>query len=84
MARDPEKKSEDEDLDERQDETEQEEAEQLVDPDHPRCPRCGWRNTRLSHTKSMLDSVLRTFSLRAFRCRSCGKRFRAIRRAPRV
>jgi transcriptional regulator NrdR family protein len=52
------------------------------DPDRPICPRCGWHNTRLSHTRNLLDSVLRAFSLRAFRCRSCGNRFRAIWREP--
>ena len=84
MAEDPEKQSEDADQDEREDEIEKEEAEEVADPDRPICPRCGWHNTRLSHTKSMLDSILRTLSLRAFRCRSCGNRFRAIWRVPRV
>ena len=76
MAPDPGKKSEYEDQDER----EAEEVEEVVDPERPTCPRCGWHNTRLSHTKTFLDPILRTFSLRAFRCRSCGNRFRAIRR----
>jgi hypothetical protein len=80
MAKDPEKKSEYEDQDERV--AEEEEVEEVADPERPRCPRCGWHNTRLSHTKSLLDPILRTFSLRAFRCRSCGNRFRAIHRAP--
>ena len=62
----------------------QEEVEELTDPERPICPRCGWHNTRLSHTRSMVDSVLRVFSLRAFRCRSCGNRFRAIRHISRV
>jgi hypothetical protein len=48
--------------------------------DHPVCPRCGWSNTRLSHTKTPLDIVLRYVSLRAFRCRSCGNRFRTFQR----
>ena len=60
-----------------------EEEEEPVVPDRPTCPRCGWHNTRPSHTKNILDSVLRTFSLRPYRCRSCGNRFRVIRRAPR-
>jgi DNA-directed RNA polymerase subunit RPC12/RpoP len=55
------------------------EVEPVVD-ERPTCPRCGWRNTRPSHTKSILDSVLRIFALRPYRCRSCGNRFRAIRR----
>jgi hypothetical protein len=56
------------------------EVEEVTDPDRPTCPRCGWHNTRLSYTTGMLDSFLRTFSLRAFRCRSCGNRFRKVRR----
>jgi hypothetical protein len=51
--------------------------EDVTDPDRPPCPRCGWHNTRLSHTRSLLDPILRAFSLRAYRCRSCGNRFRA-------
>jgi hypothetical protein len=82
MAQDPEKKSEFEDQDERQDEAA--EVEEVADPERPSCPRCGWHNTRLSHTRNTLDSFLRVFSLRAFRCRSCGNRFRAIRRVPKV
>jgi len=84
MAEDPEKQSEYKDQDDREDEIEEEEAEEIADPERPICPRCGWHNTRLSHSRSMLDSILRTFSLRAFRCRSCGNRFRAIRRVSKV
>ena len=46
----------------------------------PVCPNCGWRSTRPSHTKKFLDGVLRAFSFRPYRCRSCGNRFRVIRR----
>jgi len=46
----------------------------------PACPRCGWSNTRLSYTHTMVDTMLQVFAIRAFRCRSCGKRFRAFRR----
>ena len=46
----------------------------------PVCPRCGWHNTRLSHTSNMVDSLLRMFAVRAYRCRSCGNRFRTMRR----
>ncbi len=85
MAKDPEEQSEPKDQGEGEIEgLDQEEVEGLTDPERPICPRCGWRNTRLSHTRSMVDTVLRAFSLRAFRCRSCGNRFRAIRRIPRV
>ena len=84
MAKDPEQQSEHADQDQREDEVEEKvEVEAVTDPDRPNCPRCGWHNTRLSHTRSMLDSILRMFALRAFRCRSCGNRFRAFRRVPR-
>jgi DNA-directed RNA polymerase subunit M/transcription elongation factor TFIIS len=76
LAKDPDKESEYEDLDKREDEIEEEEVEEVTNPDRLACPQCGWHNTRLSHTRSMLESILRTFSLRAFRCRSCGNRFR--------
>ena len=85
MAKHPEQQSEYADQDEREDDIEEKEkVEAVTEPDHPNCPRCGWHNTRLSHSRSMLDSILRMFALRAFRCRSCGNRFRAIRRVPRV
>ncbi|HTS61240.1 MAG TPA: type 1 glutamine amidotransferase [Candidatus Acidoferrales bacterium] len=51
--------------------------------EQPVCPRCGWHNTRLSHTSNALDNLLRLFALRAYRCRSCGNRFRSISRRPR-
>jgi hypothetical protein len=47
---------------------------------NPMCPGCGWRNTRRSHSRGFLDSVLRAFAMRAFRCRTCGIRFRVVRR----
>ena len=85
MAKDPVQKSEYADRQKPENEGEEkEELEAVTKPDLPNCPRCGWHNTRLSHTRSMLDSILRMFALRAFRCRSCGNRFRAIRRVPRV
>jgi transposase-like protein len=85
MAIDPEQQSEHAFQDEPEGDIEEKaEVEAVADPELPNCPRCGWHNTRLSHTRSMLDSILRMFALRAFRCRSCGNRFRVIRRAPRV
>jgi hypothetical protein len=63
------------------DEFEEEEVE--VDEqsfEQPFCPRCGWHNTRPSHTSTVLDLVVRMFGLRPFRCRSCGNRFRVMRR----
>ena len=65
MARDPKKKAEYEIEDEREDQVEEEEVEAVSDPERPTCPRCGWHNTRLSHTKDIFDGILRTFSLRA-------------------
>ena len=53
----------------------------LATDDKPVCPRCGWKNTRRSNPKGMIDLLLRTFSLRAFRCRSCGNRFHVMRRS---
>jgi hypothetical protein len=49
-------------------------------PAHPVCPRCGWSNTRISHTRTMVDMMLQIVSVKAFRCRSCGNRFRTFRR----
>jgi hypothetical protein len=57
------------------------EEEDPAIPGVPMCPNCGWRNTRPSHQKTILDTVLRTFSFRPYRCRSCGNRFRVMRRA---
>jgi hypothetical protein len=83
MAKDPEEHSEYEGHDESEGGIAGAEAEEVTGINPPICPRCGWRNTRLSHTRSVLDPVLRAVSLRAFRCRSCGNRFRAFWRAPR-
>lgn len=84
MANDPEKKSAHGDQDKPKDAIEERGAEEVTARDCPTCPQCGWHSTRLSHTRSMLDSILRRFSLRAFRCRTCGNRFRALRRVPKV
>ncbi len=77
MAKDPDRRSEQEEQDERA------EVEEVTSPDRPPCPQCGWHNTRLSHTRSALDSILRALSLRAFRCRTCGNRFR-VRHSPKA
>jgi len=82
MSKDPEQKSQ---LDQRDPLENGSEDEGSGDPEEPSfeqpvCPRCGWHNTRLSHTSSFVDSILRLFALRAYRCRSCGNRFRSIRR----
>ena len=41
----------------------------------PRCPNCGWRNVRLSHSNGVMDKVFKFFAVVPFRCRSCGLRF---------
>ena len=79
MAKDPDRSSEHEEQDERA----MAEVEEVTSPDRPPCPQCGWHNTRLSHTRSALDSILRALSLRAFRCRTCGNRFR-VRHSPKA
>jgi len=84
MSKDSEERVPGEDRDQRHDQPDEDEAEVAelgIDPDRPTCPKCGWHNTRLSHTKTIVDTVFKAFSLRAFRCRSCGNRFRALRRA---
>ena len=48
--------------------------------EQPVCPRCGWHNTRISHTSNIIDFLVRSLGLRAYRCRSCGNRFRVMRR----
>jgi transposase len=84
MAGEQRKKAEFEFQNERESKAGEVEVEAVPEPERPICPRCGWHNTRLSHTKDMFDGILRTFSLRAFRCRSCGNRFRRFRRVPKV
>jgi transposase-like protein len=78
MAKDPDRKSEPEDHDEQAaaEAAEEAEVEAAASAHPPTCPQCGWHNTRLSHTRNALDSILRLLSLRAFRCRACGNRFR--------
>jgi len=48
--------------------------------EQPFCPRCGWHDTRPSHSSDILDMVVRLFGFRPYRCRSCGNRFRSLRR----
>lgn len=63
------------------DETDKEKDEPTPLFENPACPRCGWHNVRPSAKKGMLDLFLAIFALQAFRCRSCGRRFHAIRRS---
>jgi uncharacterized protein with PIN domain len=51
------------------------EAPQRGQPDMPRCPKCGWQDVRLSHSKGVVHAALRMLSVCVFRCRSCGARF---------
>ena len=41
----------------------------------PFCPKCGSTDIRGSQTHRMLDFLLKSFSLKPHRCRSCRKRF---------
>jgi hypothetical protein len=66
MDRDPQRESQRPDSDDLQ---------EGVIADRPRCPKCGWQDVRLSHSKGVVDSLLLMFSFHAFRCRSCGTRF---------
>jgi transposase len=79
MAMDPRKKSKFDEQDAPENEGPKVGVEEGSDPERPTCPRCGWRNTRPSHTRGMLDWILR-LAFRAFRCRSCGNRFQVLRR----
>ena len=40
-----------------------------------RCPSCGGKDTRRSLHGGMLDAFMQMFRKRAFRCRSCRRRF---------
>jgi hypothetical protein len=51
-------------------------AQDHAAPGIPSCPKCGWHNVRLSHSRSPVDAALGMLSISAFRCRSCGTRFR--------
>ena len=68
-------------VDDKEDEfAEADKAEVPASADHPVCPRCGWSNTRLSHTRTALDTILQLVSIHPFRCRSCSNRFRKFQR----
>ena len=41
----------------------------------PLCPECEWQDVRLSYRAESRDFVLGTFSIKSWRCRSCGSRF---------
>jgi len=84
MAKDRERQSEYEQKEHEEiDEVEAEDAEEDEEEpafEQPFCPRCGWHNTRPSHTSNTIDMLVRMFGLRPYRCRSCGNRFRVMRR----
>ena len=50
-------------------------GEQLEESHKPFCPKCGSTDIRMSQTHKTLDFLLKSFSLRPHRCRSCRKRF---------
>jgi hypothetical protein len=54
---------------------EDESDEPLGESQKPFCPKCGSTDIRISHTHNTLDFLLKSFSLRPHRCRSCRKRF---------
>ena len=58
------------------------EERDVMNPNMPRCPNCGWQNVRYSHSKGALDMALSMFSVLPFRCRSCGTRFHRLHRKP--
>ena len=80
MAEEREPESEYEQEDERSEVDEAEDEEDEPEFEQPFCPRCGWHNTRPSHTSNLLDIMVRMFGFRPYRCRSCGNRFRSLRR----
>ena len=48
----------------------------IPEPDNIlRCPSCGARDVRPSHTKGVLDRILEGFRKKPYRCRACGRRF---------
>jgi hypothetical protein len=61
-------------------EVDAEEEEDEPEFEQPFCPRCGWHNTRPSHTSNLLDMAVRMFGFHPYRCRSCGNRFHSLRR----
>ena len=54
---------------------EEDDLEQVEDSHKPFCPKCGSTDIRASQTHRTLDHLLKGFSLRPWRCRSCRKRF---------
>ena len=51
------------------------EDEQPVESHKPFCPKCGSTDIRGSQTHRAIDFLLKSFSLKPYRCRSCRKRF---------
>jgi hypothetical protein len=52
-----------------------EEEEHREESPKPFCPKCGSTDIRGSQTHHTLDFLLKSFSLKPHRCRSCRKRF---------
>jgi hypothetical protein len=53
----------------------EDEDERPEESQKPFCPKCGSMDIRGSQTQHTLDFLLRSFSLKPYRCRSCRKRF---------
>jgi hypothetical protein len=55
-----------------------------VAPDNPQvvCPKCRWNCGARSRRRNGLDLFLALFALRAFRCRSCHRRFYRLSFSP--
>jgi uncharacterized protein with PIN domain len=51
------------------------EEDELLEGNKHLCPKCGSRDIRGSQSERVLDSLLKSFSLKPYRCRSCRKRF---------
>jgi hypothetical protein len=51
------------------------EEERGSEPHKPFCPKCGSTDIRESQSHRTMDFLLKSFSLRPHRCRSCRKRF---------
>ena len=47
----------------------------MEEPEVVRCPKCGSKDTRESHSRRFLDTLLRTFRRIPWRCRQCQNRF---------
>jgi predicted RNA-binding Zn-ribbon protein involved in translation (DUF1610 family) len=42
---------------------------------HIHCPSCGAVDVRESHSRNLIDALMRLFGMVAYRCRACRSRF---------